>query len=550
MADIPDIPMISITQEDDDDDRDEDDDAPHRDINECHTDIEDVDGPDNDRRRVAITSTSLKIVLNDDDGATDLEDCVDSGDEEEAVPIKDTDISLNEFLDQGCVDESSNVEDGQRNNNNSLKTMSASGKSPSPTAFGLGLPRQSNAGLTDVEDMCTSGDEIEEKHFSEDDKAIVLEDSQGVDISVSMSSHRKLIASNRMNRHPSNSDTESDDESRPKQRQPCVRPKKLSVKTSKKPANIEDAKSDVENMFFDDDLSCARKKSFPVLETPDIEIMAFDGGSDVDDNKEKKNPEINILFHSHVKKTTKKLRKSAFKPSTLLKLPQYSEDALTDIENLNSSDDDENFKVESKNLIPMALVKSDALTDVEDMEDASEEEEDADEKPDIVLPSPLREMTVFCRDENGEPTQETVPLPDSFLLSVNNMELDKGLTDIEDFSEDDDDVDEATDDSADDFEMKNFVDCDSGIVQSSDHTTDMTQSTSSSNLAQACNSSGSRENKERKTCELRRRRKPKTTPTSNAKSNFLDTKFYVDLNASEGHTDVEDMNVDYNEAST
>lgn len=533
--------MISITQEDEDEINNED--MPQRDINECHTDIEDVDGPDNERR-VTIKTASLKIVLREDDGGTDVEDCVDSGEEEE-VPIKETDISLNEFLDQGCVDESNNL-DTEKKNEKLLRTLSAN-KSPSPTAFGLGVPQVVD-GLTDCEEMCTSGDEIEEKHYSEDDKPIVLEDSQGIAISDSISSHRKLIASNRMNRHPSNSDTESENDSRTKQRPPCARPKKLSVKTSRKTANIEDAKSDVENMFFDDDMSCMRgkKKSLPVLETPDIEIMAFDGGSDLDDNKEAKNPEINILFHSHNKKTVKKSRKSAVKSSTLLNLPKNSEEALTDLENLDSSDDDENFKVETKNLIPIALVKSDALTDVSDFEDASEEEieeEDDDEKPEIVLPSPLREMTIFCEDEHGEPKQETVPLPASYLLSVNNLDFEKGLTDVEDFSEDDDEEDE-NNDSPDDYEMKNYIDCDSGIVQSSDHTTDLTESTSSSNLAQV---SKIKENRERKTSELRRRRKPKP-PTSNAKSNFLDTKFYVDLNATDGHTDVEDLNMDNNEA--
>lgn len=540
------IPLISITLEDDEvEDMAE---SSNRNINECHTDIEeDFDGSEIERK---VRRSSLKISAREDDGATDVEDCFDSGEEEE-IPVKETEISLNEFLDQGCVNESSNNDPTKEDNENMLKTYS-SFKSPSPTAFNLNIP-QAPEGLTDFEEMTSSGDEIEEKHFSEDDKPIILEDSQGTDIQDALSSHRKLAAANRMNRHESNSDSESGNDSR-KHNTPCSRPKKLSVKLTRKTANIEDAKSDVENMFFDDDIktSCERgnkktKKRFPVLETPDIEIMAFDGGSDIDDNTETKNPEINILFHSH-KKTTKSVRKSAVKSSSLLKLPKHSEDALTDIENLNSSDDEENFKIETKNIIPIALVKSDALTDVEDMEDGSDEEEDFDEKPEIALPSPLREMTVFRENENGEPNQETSALPESFLLSVNNLDFDKGLTDIEDFS-DDDEIDTESD-TPDDFEMKNYLDCDSGFVQSSDHAAEMGEGSRSPSPSPSPSSYQSckigRDKNDRKTSsELRRRRKTKQAP-SHTKSNFLDTKFYVDLNASDAHTDVEDFNVDNN----
>lgn len=526
------IPLISITQDENfDDDIDVDQNRPN--INECHTDVEDIDNEHD--------SPMLKVTFEGEEagggGVTDMEDCLASEDDVDE-PIKDTEISLNEFLDQGSIDESSKT-----GTQNMLRSKSLA-KSPSPSAFRLNVATEAiGGGLTDVEDMQSSGEEIEEKYYSGDDKPIILEDTQGTDIQDSMSSHRKVSSINRTHQaaaYHSNSDSNSEPEHHGNGNKKR-RPKRLTVKRSNK---CEDAKSDVENIFLDDDKMCKqvrKARQFPVIDTPDVEVMAFDG-SDMEENNEVKIPEINILFHSHhqqhkkcsssSRKTTKSTPKSS--PSLLLTLPKHSEDALTDIENLNSSDDEDTLNIQSKNFIPIAIMKSDALTDVEDMGDDDDDDDDEDmeveeEKPEIVLPSPLREMTVLCENNDGAPRQETIPLPDTFLLSVQNMDIEKALTDIEDFSDEDDDDDNDDDEEKVEFELKNYFEMDGGIVESSDHSTDAALASPSSSKIPTI----------KKNYEIRQRRtKPKTA--SQPKSNFLN----IETPATDALTDVEDMNID------
>jgi hypothetical protein len=524
------IPLISITQDDNfDDDIDVDQNRPN--INECHTDVEDIDNEHE--------NPMLKVTFKGEEasgGVTDVEDCLASESDIDE-PIKDTEISLNEFLDQGSIDESSKT-----GTQNMLRSKSLA-KSPSPSAFRLNVATEAIGGVTDVEDMESSGEEIEEKYYSGDDKPIILDDSQGTDIQDSMSSHRKVSSINRAHQaaYQSNSDSNSEPENGNKKR----RPKRLLVKRSNK---CEDAKSDVENIFIDDDdkkcKQVRKPRQFPVIDTPDIEVMAFDG-SDMEENNEVKIPEINILFHSQSTSYHKKsssTRKTTTKKSTpkssssLLLMPKHSEDAaVTDIENLNSSDDEDNLNIQqSKNFIPIAIMKSDALTDVEDMGDDDDSDmEVEDEKPEIVLPSPLREMTVFCEDKDGAPHQETIPLPDTFLLSVQNMEIEKALTDIEDFSDDDDNEDDEIleGEISNEFELKNYFEMDGGIVESSDRSTEAATSSSCSRIPTKKISYSS--------CELRQRRiKPKQS--TQTKSNFLN----IEANQNDALTDVEDMNID------
>lgn len=514
------IPLISITQDDNFND-DIDDDTPRPNINECLTDVEDMD---TEHRNEPLLKVSFK---NEDDGATDIEDWVGSEEDfEEENQIKDTEISLNEFLDQGCIDESSNV--NTANNKQQLLRSQSLAKSPSPSAFNLDVSTLTAGAITDVEDMQSSGEELEENYYSNDDKPILLEDSKGTDIHDSLSSHRKVMSINRA-KQASDSESDNENEKKNKKRNCKLRPKRLSVKCG----NVcEEAKSDVESMFLDDDKKCKqvrKQRQFPVLDTPDIEVMAFDG-SDMEENNETKIPEINILFHSQKKSSRNKATKSIPTSSSLLLLPKHSEDALTDVENLNSSDDDEDFKTGTKNLIPIAIMKSDALTDVEDMGDDSDEEEmEVEEKPEIVLPSPLREMTLLCENNEGEPNQKTIPLPDTFLLGIQSMEIEKGLTDVEDFSDEDSMEEQEVD--VKEFELKNYFESEGGFqIESSDRST--IANATSSNFHQ-----GHSESCKKMTSGLRHR-KIKTKQTQPV-TNLLNIDTNVDA-----LTDVEDMNID------
>ena len=132
----------------------------------------------------------------------------------------------------------------------------------------------------------------------------------------------------------------------------------------------------------------------------------------------------------------------------MLALPGNDEEGLTDVENLESSDDEDNGNKKSKckNLIPLAIMNSEALTDVEDFNDSDAEGlgfSDGEHRfkkfgSTFGPPSPVREYTCLRENKDGEPVMHTTPLPDHILLGFEDYDADKGLTDIEDFSADDD----------------------------------------------------------------------------------------------------------------
>lgn len=533
---MADVPTISITQDENDDfDIERDDEAsPRPNISECHTDVEDFDS-DQDRRNSLVSS--LKKSMKCNGALTDFEDFDDSSDNnEESEPNYGPDISLNEYLDQGCIDELSNL---GGNKSKKLETMNSVVKSPSPIAFNLGVTHDAG-GVTDCEDMESSGDEDDEneKVYSEDEKPIILEDTNAVDIHDSVSNRKKIEKYAPKIVEPSSSDSSSDSDDYEM---------KLRLKShkhfTKRGPKCDEAKSDVENIFFSDE---ERRKSFtksaPVLDTPDIEVMAFDGSDNDEVSERAQFPEINISFSGSEKPKKKTKFRSTPAPSPMLKLPENQDEGHTDVENLNSSDDDEeqSMKIKPKNLIPIAIMKSDALTDVEDFYDGSDDDCNLDEKPDLPLPLPKRELTVLVENKTGEPIKQTTPLPDNLLLGFHDFDADKGLTDVEDFS-DDSDGDKEYETPEIDF----IIDLDSGVVESSDHT--------SGNLS--VGNSGTPEPKtetedifvkrKERSSECRRRRpKPKHSQHNKPKTNFLDTKLYVDLGAAGGHTDVEDLDLE------
>jgi hypothetical protein len=375
--------------------------------------------------------------------------------------------------------------------------------------------------------------------YSDDDRPIVLEDSSGVDIHDSVSAFKKTEKHMPKVVEPTNgsSSSSSSDEDKPKMRLKTHKKSKKSLKCS-------EAKSDVENIFMsDDDKKCSRRRSSPVLETPDVEVVAFDG-SDHEDVNESQFPDINISFVGDATPKKKKTYRSTPAPSPMLALPQNQDEGHTDVENLNSSDDDDDqsLKEKPKTLIPIAVIKSDALTDVEDFGEASEDDCDLDEKPDIPLPSPIREFTVLIENKNGEPVKQTTPLPDNILLGFQDLDADKGLTDVEDFSSEGDDEDDEPQ-----YEIACMPELEGGVVESSDHTTAKRGSLTVGTTPEPITDTEDmfmKQNDKSSGNECRRRRTKPKHSHHKQKSNFLDTKFYVDINAGGAHTDVEDLDVE------
>lgn len=535
------VPIISIDEVEDLDDLD--DDMGKLNINDCHTDVEELDSDQGAKNSLI---DSLKKELKCNGAVTDVEDCEDSGDEPDDHQEQTTypEFSLNEFLDQGMVDEHSNLQGNV--SKTKLQATRSVAKSPSPTAFHLTINQPALDATTDVEDMETSGEEIDEdKDYSDDEKAIILEGANMVDVHDSMNKQKKPEKyAPRVCIDGTSSSSESENEK-------CKAKLKTHHYKSKKNQRCEEAKSDVENIYFSDDDNPKKKtKSAPVLDTPDIEVMAFEG-SDADDIEQEQFPEINITFVDNTSKKKRKIKpKKTPAPSLMLKLPENQDEAVTDVENLNSSDDDDDGEdckpLRPKTLMPIAVIKSDALTDVEDFDDDDddnvEDDMDINEKREILLPTPTREFTVLVENKSGEPFKQTTPLPDNIYLGFEDLDADKGLTDVEDFA------DESGSESDDEVKFKGIdqlPDLDGGYVESSDHAVVKDSTMRVSATPEPKTDTEDIYVKKQSGNECRRRKtKSKHNKSAPGKSLFLDTKFYVDNIAESALTDVEDLDLE------
>jgi hypothetical protein len=472
-------------------------------------------------------------------------------------------ISLNEFLDQGHVDEATNVSASGEKPKNKLK-MTSMDKCPSPSAFNLTVQTTDIGSVTDCEDLEASGEEDNEDDllFEDNDKPIVLEGANSVDIHDSIS-NKKMDKQHHKVAEVVHAISSSDSENE------CGKQKSSNkLYTRKHRKNEEFDKSDVENMTFSDEENFSRRKSriVPILPTPDkneAEIMILQASDDETPAIERKPfPEINITFASESKPRKKEPEKSK-----LLSLPTNNEEALTDVENLDSSDSEEEGAcskrpVKSKNFIPLALIKSDALTDVEDFESDDEEIASGDEQPTDIgfaLPSPVREITLLKETKDGEPIIRTSPLPDNVLLGFLDLELDKGLTDVEDLS--DDELNEFEEEVV-QYDIPILPEMEGGVIESSDHQSGECGTSGAKASMElpspVCEPKTDTEdlflNKTEKN-ECRRRRVKKYTHTSSShhhhthhhqkqqpqKTSFLDTKTIQQNQCAT--TDVEDLNV-------
>lgn len=433
------IPRISITQDfvTDDHENDEiDGDADHDqpDIYDAHTDIEDLDSEDGKGfPTMSLLKTRKKVKSKKiDDCATDVEDCQDSGSDDASDrtrPIDDK-LSLNEFLDQGYTDETSSFNGANKIN------QSHRGKRPS-----LLVPQEDDGAITDCEDLNTSDNEDETSIVivnTADDRNydnFLIENDDYSSGNVQNSAFVKNNAEKKCRFRASSS-----------------RNSNRSGSEADLPLNTWNELSDVENVDLSDQEEPQQffgkiKHSPSAFEFEEM-IMAI---SDVEDAGPSYSEEIPapILVSFVNSKRPKKLRLPSRNRKTrnaqyaqnqkqsMLTVAQTPDEAVTDVENLDSSDDD-GVNIRKTLSIPIAYVSSSrSLTDVEDFDVEDTDIAAPSTSYDIKLPSPVREIVVMREDKNGDPVAKVMPLVANgggSYLGVAEEYVDKGLTDTEDMS--------------------------------------------------------------------------------------------------------------------
>lgn len=433
------IPKISITH-DDAVDIDNDQDDNNYNIKEAHTDIEDLDS-DNEQKRPKSPCKMLKIRKKKltNECATDIEDYNDSGSDLEPPKIDEDRVSLSEFLDQGYVEETSTPGAGH---GKSKKTSNSAGLCVTPIDDGA---------LTDCENVETSDEDEEvpnEKMSEANNKfdSFLLNSDDFNTVSVQGSSivnSRKQCRSSTSN-SPSNL-SDSDDDQR--------RFSRFDV-------------SDVEDIMFSDDNGAQKycgkmKHSVSALDAEEITLQDSDN-EDVGhrDSRKPSYPEINIQFLAPGGSVLRHRKNKSKKIFNKLAVHKEPDEILTDIENLNSSDEDEDDDSKSNLAIPAAICSHNlALTDVEDL-DVDDDVIQSCSK-DVKLPSPVREITVMTEDKQGDPIAKVMPLLNTNMhLGVTEPYMDKGLTDTEDVSGNEEDYNNAGD-----YETKEIPSVDGGSVR-------------------------------------------------------------------------------------
>lgn len=457
---MADIPVISITQVVDNESHDEDDTNERRNSDgksmyDIHTDVEDLDG-DNEgvtkrvhrtkKKRtlatVRLNARKMPVRQSIDAAVTDVEDCNDSGsdDADSVVHVSDSEFSMNEFLDQGYFNESMT---------SSNATGGRTGTNQTAGCAMLIVDYADLGCVTDCDNIETSDEEAE--------------------LSVpTPEKYNDFLLDNDLNGSQMNETTIHDSMS--------IQDGRISrCKTSLSAYNseIDEAKrlqcaiSDFEQMLFseDDDNYCgALKPSISAFDVQEVYMQSSDAEDDQWPRSRKVSiiPDIDISFTSAERGCglrNRKNRKIVQQRRCSLMLPGGNDDIYTDVENLNSSDDDE----VNLSHIPAAYVMSDAvLTDVEDF-DGDAEEDICISYRDIRMPSPLREMTLVKEDATGAPISKVMPMLEANFLQLDDAYIDKGLTDTEEMSGNEEDFDDTSR-----FDIESVPDIDGGVVRNSE----------------------------------------------------------------------------------
>lgn len=457
---MADLPVISITQvegQSDSADEDAHDNIHSNNIREALTDVEDLDSDEGQTRRSSNSFLNAKR-RQSDGGVTDVEDCNVSDDDDDVESDSEEKYQntflLQEFLDQGFVNESMHM------------SGFAGGQSGTRRSFRTKVPQCNIDGaITDYENIETSDDdaEIPPRPMTPGKYNDILVLSAGMN-SVSISDHvsrRESIFSL--------ATSESDEELGPRPKSALKKPKRV------KAFNV----SDVENILFTDEEAdyCGRirhsKSAF------DAEEMYIES-SDAEEYRPEKRvsfPEIDITFGRSKpvacvlrNRKQKTVRQATGNSSMMLRIDHHDDDGHTDVENLNSSDDDDDDDQTGgcKTIIPTAYVRSEQypMTDVEDFDDGDDDgiQSDADDgSRDIRMPSPMREMTVVKEAATGARVAKVMPMLDGNFLGIEDTYVDKGLTDTEDLSGNEEDFQETGK-----YTIETLPDLDGGVVHNSE----------------------------------------------------------------------------------
>lgn len=399
------IPKISITQDFVTDDHDEEIDSECTgNISEVHTDIEDLDSDDKNKRFASdqLLKTRRKVKTKRiSDCATDIEDCQDSGsdDASECNSCKDGDeqLSLNEFLDQGYTEETC----GDLQTKLSCRMKRAS----------LIPPAEDDGAVTDMEDLNSSDNEIIIIDVPNDPKYdnFLVENDDFSSVSVENSA----LVENRKKRMVTSKNVQSSDSE------------------DDLPRGNWNELSDVENIALSDQEDQPQfgriRHSASAFDAEEMVLVASDNEGAC--SKIEQQPEIAVEFICpRRKKSHNRNRQAKGHKKNMLAVQPNPEEGITDVENLDSSDD-EGTNLRKKLMIPLAYVSSDskALTDVEDFD--VDEDCIPSTSNDIKLPSPVREITVMREDKHGDPVAKVMPLvvsANGSYLGVQEEYVDKG----------------------------------------------------------------------------------------------------------------------------
>lgn len=540
------IPVISITQveafENSQDEEDDEQLPAGYSISDAHTDVEDLDSDDDDdvRRRSPSSNKMLKIKRKhsrkvSDAGGTDIESYNHSDDSDNDGGCIENDkkyfnnFKINEYLDQGYAYESTTGSigaGGQTGTKRLTKHMT-----------GLCINDTSAAALTDYENLETSDDDDDDGP-----RSVIV---RTPDVYNSFLVHAEELNCNSIDNCVSKIETQlsncctpssftSDSETDEK------RLKKNKLKQISKQFNV----SDVENILFTDDENsnyCGKMKHSP--STFDADIVYIES-SDNEIDVPIKNvlfPEIDIMFQRDPNTSglrNRKHRGTKSASSMSLKVYERDDDAHTDIENLNSSDDEEEQSTpQTKRYIPTAYFKSDhlPLTDVEDFDDGGDDCLSDGNSRDIKMPSPLREMTFVKEHAHGARMSKVMPMLDSNFLGIEDTYLDKGLTDTEDMSGNEEDYTDPTKQ----YTIEHIPDIDGGVV----HNAEYVRPYLKNRKYEKNPNEPITDTEDINMGSTVRRRKPKTRNSQKGKQ-FLDTKFIPDAPT----TDFEDVYMSDNDA--
>lgn len=404
------IPKISITQDFLTDENDEEmDNECTGNIEEAHTDMEDLDSDDKNEQFASgqLLKARKKVKSKKiDECATDIEDCQDSGSDFEIELVKSCDeqLSLNEFLDQGVIEETSSFSGGDKTKH------SRKGKRAS-----LFVPIDEDDGaITDCEDLDTSDNEIIIVECPPDPKYdnFLLENddfnSVNVDNSAYIQAKKKRMVQAKC---IDNSDSEFD-----------------------MPAGNWNELSDVENIALSDQEENPKffshiKHSASAFDAEEMILVASDNEGACSTSRTEPTPEISVQFKCKPKRSHHRVRHSQQNQNkNVLAVKQNPDEGVTDVENLDSSDD-EGTNLRKNLSIPLAYINSGdrSLTDVEDFD--IDEDCIPSTSNDIRLPSPVREITVMRSDKHGDPVAKVMPLvatANGAFLGIQEDYVDKG----------------------------------------------------------------------------------------------------------------------------